>query len=152
MRRVAVLIATAAGAGYVPVAPGTAGSAVGLAIYFLTRHWSPAVQVAGLAAISLLGVWASYEAARHFQKEDPRQVVIDEVAGQLLTLLLLGAGVVGAVLGFLMFRVLDVLKPWPASRLEALPGGWGIMADDLMAGVYGWLLLRAAAPLLSGIW
>jgi phosphatidylglycerophosphatase A len=152
MTRLALAIATAGGAGYVPVAPGTAGSAVGIALYFLTCRLSPTWQIVVLAVITVAGTWASSRAAIHFQRQDPSQVVVDEVAGQLLTLLLIGAGWMGALVGFLVFRVLDVLKPWPARRLESLPGGYGIMADDLMAGVYGWIIMRALAVFLAGVW
>lgn len=152
MRRLGVFIATAGGAGYSPIAPGTAGSAVGILIYFLTRHWPAAWQVGLLIGISLVGVWACNEAAAHFGRKDPGHAVIDEVAGQLLTILLLGVGIPGAVLGFLIFRLLDIIKPWPARQFEALPGGLGIMADDLMAAAYGWLLMRLLAPVLSGLW
>jgi phosphatidylglycerophosphatase A len=76
--------------------------------------------------------------------------VIDEVAGQLVTLFLVegGAGTIAG--GFLVFRLLDIVKPWPAGRLEALPGGWGIMADDLMAGVYGWVIMTLVTRLAAG--
>jgi phosphatidylglycerophosphatase A len=141
VRSVALAIATAAGAGYFPFAPGTVGSAVGVAIYLLTRHLDPAVQVALFAAVCVIGTWASGVAAVHFGREDPGYVVVDEVAGQLGTLLLLDVGWAGAFVGFLIFRVLDIIKPWPANRLEALHGGLGIMADDIMVGVYGWGLL-----------
>jgi len=147
MRRVAVWLATSLGAGYFPIAPGTVGSAVGLAVFFLTNRWPAGAQIALVAILSLVGTWAAGEAARHFGREDPGQVVIDEVAGQLLTLLLTGVGVAGAVAGFLVFRVLDVLKPWPARQFERLPGGVGIMADDLMVAVYGNLLLRLAGAI-----
>lgn len=142
MRRLAVVIATSGGAGYFPIAPGTVGSAVGIVIYFLTRQWTPASQVTLLAAITVVGIWASHLAAEHFGKEDPGYVVIDEVAGQLTTLLLLNVGLAGAAAGFFLFRIFDIIKPWPARKFEDLPGGLGIMADDLMAGVYGWLMLR----------
>jgi phosphatidylglycerophosphatase A len=69
--------------------------------------------------------------------------VIDEVAGQLITLLGTGAGWRGAIAGFVLFRVFDVIKPWPANRLESLPGGLGIMADDVMAAGYAWAMLHA---------
>lgn len=141
MTRLALVIATAGGAGYVPVAPGTAGSAVGVAIYLLTRHLEPVLQAALFVGICVVGIWASSEAARHFGRDDPGHVVIDEVAGQLATLLLLDVGLLGAAIAFLIFRVFDIVKPWPANRLEALHGGVGIMADDLMAGAYGWVLL-----------
>lgn len=142
MNRLAVLLATSLGAGYFPVAPGTAGSAVGVVIYLLTRHWSAAEQIGVLAIISVAGVPAATVAARHFGRDDPGPVVIDEVAGQLLTLLLTGVGMGGAIAGFFLFRVLDIFKPWPARLLESLHGGLGIMADDLMVAVYGNLLMR----------
>lgn len=142
MRRLGVLIASVGGVGYAPIAPGTAGSAVGIAAYLLTRAWSPSAQVALLLVVTVVGIWASTEGARHFQKKDPGHVVVDEVAGQLLTLLLTGAGWAGAVVGFLVFRLFDIVKPWPANRLEALPEGLGVMADDLMAGVYGCMLMH----------
>jgi phosphatidylglycerophosphatase A len=151
MKRLAVLLATAGGAGHAPLAPGTAGSAVGLVIYLVTRMWPSVWQVILLAAISLVGVWAAHVAARHFNREDPGEVVIDEVAGQLATLCLTGAGVWAAVFGFLVFRVLDIVKPWPSGRFERLPGGIGIMADDLMAGAYGNLLVRGLAYALPGL-
>ena len=156
MNRFAVLLATSLGAGYFPVAPGTAGSAVGIVIYLLTRQWTAPEQIGLLAVISVVGVWAASEAARHFGRDDPGPVVIDEVAGQLLTLLLTGVGIGGAIVGFFLFRVLDIFKPWPARRLESLHGGLGIMADDLMVAVYGNLLMRlfvlAAARLgLAGL-
>jgi len=156
MNRLAVLLATSLGAGYFPVAPGTAGSAVGVVIYLLTRHRSAPEQIGLLAVISVVGVWASSVAARHFGRDDPGPVVIDEVAGQLLTLLLTGVGGGGAIVGFFLFRVLDIFKPWPARQFESLHGGLGIMADDLMVAVYGNLLMRlfvlAAARLgLAGL-
>jgi phosphatidylglycerophosphatase A len=151
MRRFAVLLATGGGAGYSPVAPGTAGSAVGLIIYALSWWWAPLWQIALVAVVSVVGIWVSGVAARHFGREDPGQVVIDEIAGQLVTLLLTGAGVGAAVAGFFIFRVLDVIKPWPAGRFERLPGGLGIMADDLMAGIYGNLLLRLGILLAARV-
>lgn len=141
MTRLAVWIATAGGAGYFPFAPGTVGSAVGLVLYLVTRHLGPTEQVSLCVAIACIGTWASSHAARYFDREDPGYVVIDEVAGQLTTYLLLDLTFTGAFLGFVIFRIFDIIKPWPAGRLESLPGGFGIMADDLMAGAYGWLLL-----------
>lgn len=151
MTRVALLIATSAGAGYSPFASGTAGSAVGVAIYFLTRHLDPRMQIALLVVITVVGTWASSVAARHFDREDPGEVVIDEVAGQLVTYCLLGVGPLGAAIGFVLFRVLDVIKPWPARQMEHLHGGLGIMADDLMVGVYGWLILWALFAVAPGL-
>jgi len=157
MTRLAVALATVGGLGYAPVAPGTFGSAAGVGIYLLTRDWPIVWQWTLLAAITCVGVWASTQAARHFAREDPGPVVIDEVAGQLATFIGIAhstgghIGGLGVLCGFLIFRVLDIVKPWPANRFESLPGGTGIMADDMMAGVYGNLLMRAftvAVPVL----
>jgi phosphatidylglycerophosphatase A len=151
MKRVALFIATSGGAGYSPIAPGTAGSAVGAVIYWFTRDWSLAWQVALIVLISGVGAWAASVAAAHFGREDPGEVVVDEVAGQLVTLLATGASLYGTCLGFFIFRAFDIVKPWPVNRFERLPGGIGIVADDLMAGVYGNLALRIAAHVLGGM-
>jgi phosphatidylglycerophosphatase A len=142
MKRAAVLLATVGGAGYFPIAPGTVGSAVGVVIYWFTRTWPLSWQVGLLAVVTITGTWAATLAAQHFGREDPGHVVIDEVAGQLVTFLLCGVGPAGAAIGFFAFRLFDILKPWPANRFERLPGGIGIMADDLMAGVYANLVLQ----------
>ncbi len=141
MTRVGLALATVGGAGFFPFAPGTVGSAVGVGVYLLTRHWSLLGQGLLLAAIVVVGTWAAGVAAASLQREDPGPVVIDEVAGQLVTLFLTGAGLVGAIIGFFVFRIFDIIKPPPARQLEALHGGVGIMADDLMAGVYGWVVV-----------
>jgi phosphatidylglycerophosphatase A len=101
--------------------------------------------------ITLLGVIASTEASRFFKKSDPSHVVIDEVAGQLVTLQWTGVGPIGATVGFLLFRALDIVKPWPANKLESLHGGAGIMADDLMAGAYGCAILHVALWLVPAM-
>jgi phosphatidylglycerophosphatase A len=96
-------------------------------------------------------MWAADRAAGQFGRKDPGPVVIDEVAGQLVTLAFTGAGLGGAFAGFLLFRLFDIIKPWPANRFEALPGGTGIVADDLMAGVYANLILQVAIRLAPGL-
>jgi len=141
MTRLALAVGTVGGAGFFPIAPGTIGSAIGVAVYLLTAHWPAAWQISLLVAISLVGTWGATGTARALGREDPGPVIVDEVAGQLLTLLLTGVGVVGAIAGFFIFRILDIVKPWPARNFEALHGGVGIMADDLMAGVYGNILM-----------
>jgi phosphatidylglycerophosphatase A len=141
MTRLALVLATAGGAGYAPVAPGTAGSAVGILLILMTRAWPAAWQVLLLVAVCLLGVWSATRAARHFQREDPGHVVVDEVAGQMLTALCLDLSLAGLGVAFILFRILDIVKPWPARGLEALPGGLGIMADDLAAAAYGWVAM-----------
>lgn len=151
MTRLAVLIATVGGLGYAPIAPGTFGSAAGILLYWLTRHWSIGWQLGLIAFVTALGVWAASEAERHFGKEDPGAVVIDEVAGQLVTLAFTGAGLAAMVVGFFVFRILDIIKPFPADRFERLHGGGGIMADDIMAGVYGCLIMHLAIRWIPGL-
>jgi phosphatidylglycerophosphatase A len=143
---VPIALATAFGAGYMPKAPGTWGSAVGLLVWFLlpASTWA---QLSAIALVVVAGSWSAGMAERHFGRHDPGQVVIDEVAGMLITLFLNPAGWFSAAGGFLLFRAADILKPFPARRLERLPGGFGIMADDVMAGIYANLALRAILAL-----
>lgn len=142
MTVLAIALATALGAGFAPKAPGTYGSAVGLLLWWLLPT-SPVVQAVVIVVVFLLGSWSGSEAERYFRKSDPGQVVIDEVLGQLMTMWMNPvSGWLGALLGFGLFRLMDIVKPWPARQLEALHGGFGIMADDAMAGVYANLALR----------
>jgi phosphatidylglycerophosphatase A len=186
--RIALFIATAAGLGYFPKAPGTWGSLVGVALSWLLlrlwprieiweawpRMWGIAVPfavpaVAGTLAIAALGIWASDRSARYLRVTDPQIVVVDEVSGQMIPLLFAFGSTERyldgmsnfhygfwwhgdprwkyLLLGFILFRVFDIWKPFPARQAESLPGGWGIMADDWIAGIYaaiGLWLARAA--------
>ncbi len=139
---VALAIATVFGIGYVPVAPGTFGSAAGFLLWMALPE-SAGLQAATIVALFVLGSIAGNAAERYFGRTDPRHVVIDEVMGMLITLFLNPVGLRGAFVGFLLFRVTDVIKPYPANRLERLPGGIGVMADDAMAAVYANVALRA---------
>ena len=141
--RLGLAIATVFGVGYAPVAPGTFGSAAGLLLWWLLPA-STAVQGAAIVLTFIAGSWGGSVAERHFRRTDPGQVVIDEVMGMLITLFLNPVGWKGALAGFLLFRVFDVIKPYPANRLEQLHGGVGVMADDAMAAVYANFVLRAA--------
>ena len=142
-KSVSLAIATTFGIGYLPVAPGTFGSAAGLTLWVLLPA-SAGVQAAAIVALFVMGSIAGNAAERHFGCTDPRQIVIDEVMGMLITLFLNPVRLRGAFLGFLIFRAADVIKPYPANRLERLDGGVGVMADDAMAAVYANLALRAA--------
>jgi phosphatidylglycerophosphatase A len=146
----AALVATALGAGYSPVAPGTAGSLVGLALFWPLHALGLPVQLAAVALLFFLGVKCSTVLAASLGRKDPGMVVVDEVVGMWTTLLLLPFTPVVAALAFVAFRVMDVFKPYPARQLEALPAGWGIMSDDLMAGVYANLLLRVLLRVWGG--
>jgi phosphatidylglycerophosphatase A len=153
MMRLALFICTFGYVGYAPVAPGTAGSVAGLAVYAALRAAGAPIW-ADLLAIALLfglGTWSGTLAERHFGGTDPGPGVIDEVVGMLVTLWALPATSVIAVLGFFLFRLLDIVKPWPARQLESLHGGLGMMADDVMAAIYGNLVLRGALWLVPAI-
>jgi phosphatidylglycerophosphatase A len=141
MRFAALTIATGLGVGYVRVAPGTFGSAAGLLLWGVLPSMA-AAHAAAIVVVFALGVWSGNIAERHFGATDPGPVVIDEVMGMLVTLFLLPVGWPGALAGFLLFRAFDVVKPYPADRLEHLHGGIGVMADDAMAAVYANLALR----------
>ena len=144
MNGLAVFIATFGYVGYFPVAPGTAGSLAALGLYAVLRWLAmPAAELALIVAVTVIGVWSAQGTEVALGRKDPGIVVIDEVLGMLITLALLPLSIAGVVTGFLVFRALDVVKPFPAGRLEHLHGGLGIMADDAMAGIYGNLLLRA---------
>ena len=143
MKKIAVFLATFGYVGYFPIAPGTAGSAAALVPYVVLR-WlgTPALELAAIVVVCAAGVWAASLTEVALDRKDPGPVVIDEVLGMLMTLAFIPLSVTGVLVAFLVFRVLDVIKPFPAGRLEHLPGGFGIMADDAMAGVYGQLLMR----------
>ena len=157
----AALALATCGVGLIPIAPGTWGSAVGVGVYLalvsgsqkafdyvVTRglDLSPqafpvvlnTVLLLSILVISLAGTWAATRAEKLLGKKDPGAVVVDEVAGQLITFLFVPwlAGPWTVFVGFLAFRVFDIWKPYPVRRLEGLGGGLGIMADDLLAGFY----------------
>ena len=146
-------IATGLGSGLFPVAPGTAGSTVALGLFWVTTRsgvgWLP---VLAFAVLVLAGLWSAGAAARQLGQKDPGAIVIDEFAGQFLALLALPHSWRVLVAGFLLFRLFDIIKPPPARRFEALPGATGIMADDLVAGLYVNLLLQVAVRLAPGWW
>ena len=143
-------IATVFGIGYVPIAPGTFGSAAGLLLWMVLPG-ATLVQGAAIVALFVLGSIAGNAAEHHFGRTDPRQVIIDEVMGMLITLFLNPVDLKGAFVGFLFFRATDVIKPYPANRLEGLPGGIGVMADDAMAAIYANLALRAILALSNRV-
>ncbi len=154
------LAITTCGVGYIPLAPGTWGSTVGVAvyllfwiietnlgIYFLHRGWNAGQVTAWVHAVNviiflvfcLVGIWASGRATHLFQDKDPQKVVVDEVIGQLLVFLFIPFDVhwYMVIAGFLLFRLFDIWKPYPIDSLQNLPAGIGVCADDILAGVYG---------------
>jgi phosphatidylglycerophosphatase A len=150
MKVVALALATCLGIGYVPFAPGTFGSLAGLLLWYALPG-VPALQLAAIALLFIIGSWSGSVAERHFRSTDPSPVVLDEVMGMWITLLMNPVGWQGAAIAFLLFRAFDVVKPYPANRLERLPGGIGVMADDGMAAVYANLALRVTIYLFSAL-
>ena len=143
MKALAVFLASFGYVGYFPIAPGTAGSAAALAVFAWVRWMGiPAVELGVIVAVFAIGVWAAHGTEIALGRKDPGVVVIDEVLGMLITLAVLPVSFWGVMLGFLLFRVFDVVKPFPAAQLEHLHGGMGIMADDAVAGIYSHLVLR----------
>ena len=150
MTRLAVFIATVGYCGYFPLAPGTVGSAAGLLFYALV-WWSgsPIVEVGMILGLFAAGVWAGTTAERYFGGVDPGPIVMDEVVGMLITLAFIpNLGWSGLLAGFVLFRIFDVIKPFPAGRFEQLHGGLGVMADDAMAAIYANISLRVLLWLL----
>lgn len=153
--RLAWLVATMFGIGRAPFAPGTFGSLPGIAIaWALGGVWGGLALPLAAAVAALVGIWAADRVVRALGVEDPGFIVVDETAGQLVALLFLPPTVPVLVAGFVLFRVFDIIKPQPARGLERLPGGIGIVADDLAAG--GWALVvlhvvAAVAPSLLGL-
>ena len=147
---IALAVATVGGIGYVPFAPGTFGSAAGLLVWWLLGP-SPLLQALAIVVVFAAGVWSGGVCEGHFCTTDPGHVVIDEVVGMLVTLFLVPVGWGGALLAFLLFRLADVVKPYPANRLEQLHGGLGVMADDCMAAIYANLALRAMLALAARV-
>jgi len=144
--RVALVVATAGGVGFVPGAPGTAASAGTALVLWVAAPSLPWLLALVLAATAA-GTWAAGRAERLLGGKDPGTIVIDEVAGMALTVLVAGTGTAALVVGFLLFRLFDVVKPFPAGASQRLPGGVGVMIDDVIAGIYGLAvlaLLRAA--------
>jgi phosphatidylglycerophosphatase A len=170
---VALAIATC-GVGYAPIAPGTMGSLVGVGVYLLLRHETIKVYVQYdsdfsrtftlygasillipilllvIVALSLVGIWAASRAERLFGRKDPGAVVIDEVVGQLITFVFVlpyFLDPVGIVIGFILFRAFDIIKPYPIRKLEKLAAGLGIVVDDIAAGLYAGVALSVISML-----
>lgn len=149
----AFLVATWFGVGLVPWAPGTFGTLAAVPLAFVFWHaGGPLLLAAAAVVIALAGVACSGAVVRGGPVHDPGHVVVDEVAGYLVACSLGPEGWRTAALAFVLFRVLDIWKPGPIQRLESLPGGWGVMADDLGAGALAGLLTWLAFGIAAGQW
>jgi len=138
-----LFLATGFGVGYSPVAPGTLGTLVAIPVYyFLSEISSPLYEIT-LVGFFFLSVWVSENAERYFGKKDDQRIVIDEIIGFLIAMLWIPKTIPFIIIGFFLFRFFDILKPFPIRRLEKrLKGGYGVVLDDVVAGVYGNIILH----------
>lgn len=146
-----VLLAAWGPCGYAPVAPGTFGTLGAIPIYWALSSLSPGLYLVTLAALAALGAYAAQRAGAYWGVADASPIVIDEVVGYLVTVALVPFSWATALLGFLLFRVFDVLKPWPASALDRVKNGFGVVMDDVAAGVFAWAALQLAALALRAL-
>lgn len=143
MRALRTTLCTWFGSGFFPFASGTAGTIATIPLVLLL-WWQDSLllHAAVTILVTIVGLWAAADAEQIFGKKDPGQVVIDETAGYLVATIAMSFSWPNLLLSFLLFRAMDIIKPFPARRLEDLRGSWGIMLDDLVAGLYANLLLR----------
>lgn len=141
------IFASALYSGYAPIAPGSVGTLVGLLMYLIPGFEQAYILLPACAVVFVLGTLAAGRMERHYG-HDPAAVTIDEVLGMWVSLLFLPKSPFVVAAAFLLFRALDVLKPWPARLFDRMQGGWSIMADDVVAGIYANLVIQAAARIL----
>jgi len=143
MKHFISLLATGFGVGYSPIAPGTLGTLIAIPVYyFLSENPSPLYEIT-LIGFFFLSVWISENTEIFFRKKDDRRIVIDEIMGFLITMLWVPKTTRFIVIGFFLFRLFDILKPFPIRRLEKrLKGGYGVVLDDVIAGVYANIILQ----------
>lgn len=137
------IVAVGFGSGLSPLAPGTVGTLVGIPLFLLFATFSRPLYLLSVTALFFLAVFVSQEAEKLFRERDPSRVVIDEVVGFLVTMFLVAPTTAHILLGFLLFRLFDITKPFPIRACERrLPGGYGIVGDDVVAGVYANVVLQ----------
>ena len=148
--KAAVFLATGFYIGKIPLAPGTFGSLIGLPLCFLLAEIQLLAAIIAVLLIIALAIWISNVAERTLERKDPGCIVIDEIAGMVVTLIGLPFNLTTATIGFILFRILDILKPFPIRILDKrLPGGLGIVADDVVAGIFANVLIRIFAVYLD---
>jgi len=143
MKHFILLLATGFGVGYTPIAPGTLGTLIAIPVYYFLSSISSPVYEITLIGFFFLSVWISENAEIFFGKKDDQRIVIDEIMGFLITMLWVPQTAILIIIGFFLFRFFDILKPFPIRSLEKkLKGGYGVVLDDVMAGVYANIVLR----------
>jgi phosphatidylglycerophosphatase A len=145
----ALAIATGGYLGFWPIGPGTVGTCVALPFIWLCGSWPILFQIAFAGILVAVGVWSSNRALKTLKKDDAPQIVVDEVAGYFVAMIGLPVTLYWVICGFCLFRILDIFKPFPISWIdEKVKGGWGVMLDDLAAGIFAnvvmHLMMRAA--------
>ncbi|RJR19666.1 MAG: phosphatidylglycerophosphatase A [Desulfobacteraceae bacterium] len=148
--RIAILISTFFGTGLMPSAPGTFGTAASIPLIFLISSWGTNGKLFFLISLFGLAVWTSGIHAGMVGADDPHEVVIDEVTGFTLAMVFVPCSWLNVTMGFFLFRLFDILKPFPIRMAERLKGGVGIVADDLAAGIYTLTVLLIAGQFVSG--
>ena len=143
-RAIILFISQGAYAGKLPVAPGTAGTVVGVFLYLGIRGLPPVHYAAVCILVILVGMWAAGHAEIILGRTDSPSIVIDEIVGFLTAMFMVPSGLLFTISGFVIFRVFDIMKPWPLKRLQELHGGPGVMLDDVGAGIYTNVLLQLA--------
>jgi phosphatidylglycerophosphatase A len=141
--RTAIWMATAAYSGYFGMLPGTIGSLVGIGLYWPLATSPVTTRLILVAALLLVGLWTSGRVEEVWRIKDPKAVVIDEIVGMWIALLFVPYQLPYFVASFVLFRLFDVVKPFPAKEAERLSGGWGIMLDDVIAGLYAGVTVSA---------
>ena len=144
-----LFVAQGAYSGRSPFAPGTAGTIIGMLLYLFFKERPLWIYLGVCAVVTALGSWAAGEAEKLLGKKDSPSIVIDEIAGFLVSMLLVPGTWQFMIAGFLLFRFFDILKPWPLRRLQDLPGGPGVVLDDIGAGLYTNIVLQVGAYILK---
>lgn len=142
MRFITKFLATGLGTGYVPKMPGTAGSVLGLVLVWAVAGLSLGAYLLFTAIFALFSIWVAHQADKQFDVKDAPQIVIDEIAGIVVTFVAIPLVPLTAVLGFILFRFFDIVKPPPIRQSQCLKGGWGIVVDDLLAGLFANIVLQ----------
>lgn len=141
-KAVIIFISQGAYSGRFPIAPGTAGTAVGVLLYLWMKGLSPALYLAACLVLFVIGTWAAGHAETLLGRKDHSSIVIDEVVGYLLSMFMLPPAWGFVLAGFLLFRIFDIIKPYPLRRIQDLHGGLGVMLDDVGAGIYTNVVLQ----------
>ena len=142
-KKLITFLATGFGSGLAPFAPGTFGTLVGVVICLLCLPLPWPLRLLTVLTLSALSIYVAQRAEKIYQKKDDQRIVIDEIVGFQITMLPVAITILHLGVGFVLFRIFDILKPFPINNLQRLPGGWGVVIDDVAAGIYAAVILFA---------